>query len=164
MKLARNLGASLILAWQACSPSSRSCANSVHRKRDAVMPLTAFAPTPSGRPQYRNGRFSAQLAAIQQDIRDLACDGIATPALDVAFPHGQNPPATALECGCNPLVSINIASKFCCPEIRTRCGCGSEATIGMSVPKAAVDEDDRLEAREDQIGLSRQSFCMESVP
>lgn len=80
----------------------------------------------------------------------------------LTLPYNQDIPAECMQRPLCPCISLNIATKFVGPVRGARLRRGGSATARMSVPKAAVYENNFAKSGEHQIGASRQIAPVQS--
>jgi hypothetical protein len=77
------------------------------------------------------------------------------------FPHGQNTPAPLAQSVHRPEIAFHISRNFRMPEIRA--GCGQPKQMApVTMPEAAVNEDDSSTTWKDEIRAARQIPSMET--
>src|SRR5438046_2582920 len=74
----------------------------------------------------------------------------------LAFPDGQHLPALPRQHTLIALVPVAITFQFRSPEVNTGFGHTRQSAIGVSVPKAPVNEDNLAPRPENEIGTARQ--------
>lgn len=94
-------------------------------------------------------------------------------SLQLALPHVNHPPARLLKLFPFLLVTLNCTSELGGPELCTSLGHGCARTSFMSVPEAAMNEDDSLVFSKDDVRPARKvphmkaesiARCMKELP
>jgi hypothetical protein len=80
-----------------------------------------------------------------------------------ALPHGKQRPAVLSQCRTIPRISQPVLPSLVAPEGCVGCGLDPPVTTTMDVPEAAVNENDFLATRQNDIGLAGQVCSVEFV-
>ncbi len=83
--------------------------------------------------------------------------------MQLALPYHQKMPAHATKFPLVAKIALTIPVELRAPKHDPGFGCSCEAAARMSVPKAAMDEDDATTAREHEIRPSRQALAVKAV-
>ena len=83
--------------------------------------------------------------------------------LQLAFPDDEDVPAFSLQLAPHFLVPLLISFYFGFPEVGVGFGCCVVGAVFMTVPEAAVDEDDGMILRQNYIGFPGKSFIVDAV-
>lgn len=82
--------------------------------------------------------------------------------LQFTLPHYHYRPTHFAEIALDPAIPVHICTEFLLPKSGICRGGRGEATIFVTVPEAAVDENDLAARREDQIGLAGKVFGVQT--
>ena len=86
-----------------------------------------------------------------------------TSLFQLAFPYDDDKPALSLHLPPNLLVALLVPGDLGGPEVRVGLGNSIVGAAFVSMPEAAVNEDDRPVLRQDDIGGSGETFVVQTV-
>jgi len=83
---------------------------------------------------------------------------------EFALPNNQSKPTHRVQFPLIRDIALSVSVEFSPPEAYSGFGCSRECTAGMTVPKAAMDEDDPATAGKYEIRATGQVLAMETIP
>ena len=104
------------------------------------------------------------LLAVEVDFFLHAADGFFQSCfLQLAFPNYDDRPALCLQLAPLLLVTLLVAGDFGGPEVGVGFGHRVELAAFVTMPEAAMDEDDSLIFGKDDVGLARQFLVVHPI-
>ena len=97
-------------------------------------------------------------------INNLFQGALEAVVLQFALPDNHYVPSFGFQFSPDFLVTFLVAGNFCLPEVRVRLGCGGVLTVFMTMPEAAVDEDDGAVLGEDDVGRAGEAAVEMEAP
>ena len=124
---------------------------------------TRFNPGPLRRQGGGEARLEFSLSPAEPVVERASGD-VCELCPQSAFPDGCHSPTVFQQFQPYAPVALHVGPEFALPELATsgRIGCSRAARVAM--PKAAVNEADRLEARKDEIGCAGKAPNVKPIP